>query len=214
MRTRSLVTVSVLLVILVASAAAQTLSPIQLPPPRTDGGRPLMQTLKERHTTRDFAAKPLPPQVLSDLLWAGFGVNRPDGHRTAPSAQNWQEIDIYVALPEGVYLYDAKANLLQPVVAGDLRGATGSQPFVAQAGANLIYVSDGKKTGNGSAESRMSMTYADTGFIAQNVYLFCASEGLVSVVRASVDRAALSKKLNLRPEQQITLAQSVGYPKP
>ena len=173
-----------------------------------------MQALKTRHTTREFAAKPLPWGVLSDLLWAGFGVNRPDGHRTAPSARNWQEVDIYVALPDGVYLYDAKGNALQPVVAGDLRGATGTQPFVAEAAVNLVYVSDGKKTGNASPEDRTSMTYADTGFIAQNVYLYCASEGLVSVVRASVDRAALSKRLNLRPEQQITLAQSVGYPKP
>jgi nitroreductase len=212
-RTRSILT-SVLFLILIASASAQTLAPIQLPSPRTDGGRPLMQALKARHTARDFAATPLPPQVLADLLWAGFGVNRPDGHRTAPSARNWQEIDIYVALPDGVYVYDAKANALRPVVAGDLRGAAGTQPFVAEAAANLIYVSDGRKTGNASPDDRTSMTYADTGFIAENVYLYCASEGLVSVVRASVDRAALSKRLNLRPEQQITLAQSVGYPKP
>ncbi len=213
MRRHALNPVFALFVLLASSAAAQTLSPIQLPAPRTNGGKPLMQALKERHTTREFAARPLAPQVLSDLLWAAFGVNRPDGHRTAPSARNWQEIDIYVALPEGVYVYDAKANVLQPVVSGDLRGAAGTQSFVAQAAANLIYVSDGKKTGNASPEDRTSMTYADTGFIAQNVYLFCASEGLVSVVRASVDRPALAKQLKLRPEQMITLAQSVGYPK-
>jgi nitroreductase len=200
-------------IFLSTTAAAQTLSPMKLPPPRTDGGRPLMQVLKERHTTREFTLKPLSSQTLSDLLWAAFGINRADGHRTAPSARNWQEIDVYITLPEGAYVYDAKANVLQPVVAADLRAATGTQPYVGQAAVNLVYVSDGKKTGGASAEDRTTMTYADTGFIAQNVYLFCASEGLVSVVRASVDRAALGRRLNLRPEQQITLAQSVGYPK-
>src|SRR5512133_2465636 len=110
---------------------AQAADSIGLPAPKTDGGKPLMQVLNQRHTTRDFAAERLSPQVLSNLLWAAFGVNRTDGKRTAPSAVNWQEMDIYVTLPEGAYLYDAKANRLNMVTPEDLRAATGapSQAF-------------------------------------------------------------------------------------
>jgi nitroreductase len=190
-------------------APAQELKPIPLPAPHTEGGMPLMQALKQRHSTRAFAARPLPLQTLSDLLWAGFGINRPDGHRTAPSAMNWQEIDLYVATAEGVYVYDAKANALQPVAAGDLRAVAGTQPFVKDAAVNLVYVADAARTnGRGTPE----FFAADTGVVAENVYLFCASEGLVAVVRASVDHAAVAKAFKLRPDQHVTLAQSIGYP--
>ena len=188
-------------------APAQELKPISLPTPHTEGGMPLMQALKQRHSTRAFSAQPLSLQTLSNLLWAGFGINRPDGHRTAPSAMNWQEIDVYVTTPDGVYVYDAKANALQRVVAGDLRAVAGTQPFVKDAAVNLVYVADTVRT-HGSVDS----IGEDTGFIAQNVYLFCASEGLVTVVRGSVDRAAVAKAFKLRPEQRVTLAQSIGYP--
>jgi len=192
-------------------SAAQALRTLQLPPPQTDGGRPLMQVLKERKSTREFGPGTLSPQTLSNLLWAAFGINRPDGRRTAPSAMNWQEVSIYVATPEGVYVYDAKANALTAVLAGDFRAATGTQPFVKDAAVNLIYISD-LSTASDAAEAEM-YTAADVGFIAQNVYLYCASEGLVTVVRATIDRPALAKTLNLRPQQKIILAQSVGYPK-
>lgn len=188
-------------------APAQELKPIALPAPRTEGGMPLMQALKQRHSTRAFSAKRLSLETLSNLLWAGFGINRPDGHRTAPSAMNWQEIDIYVTTPEGAYVYDAKANALQPVAAGDLRAVAGTQPFVKDAAVNLVYVADTARTHGGS-----DFIGADAGFIAENVYLFCASEGLVTVVRASVDHAAAGKAFKLRPEQRVVLAQSVGYP--
>jgi SagB-type dehydrogenase family enzyme len=194
-------------------AVAQELNPIALPPPQTSGGRPLMQVLKDRHTTRDFSSQKLPPQVLSNLLWAAFGVNRPDGKRTAPSAMNWQEIDIYVATQDGLYVYDAKGNALKPVLAQDVRGATGQQPFVKEAAVDLVYVADLAKTGRAGGEDQTLYTAADTGFIAQNVYLFCASEGLAAVVRGSVDRTALAKLIKLRPDQKIVLAQTVGYPK-
>jgi SagB-type dehydrogenase family enzyme len=194
-------------------AAAQDLNPVSLPPPQTSGGRPLMQVLKDRHSTREFSSQKLSPQVLSNLLWAAFGVNRPDGKRTAPSAMNWQEIDIYVATQDGLYLYDAKANALNPVLTQDVRGATGQQAFVKEAAVNLIYVADLGKTGRAGGEDQILYTAADTGFIAQNVYLFCASEGLAAVVRGSVDRAALAKLIKLRPNQKIILAQTVGYPK-
>jgi len=194
-------------------SAAQALKTIQLPPPQTDGGRPLMQVLKERKSTREFGPGALSQQTLSSLLWAAFGINRPDGRRTAPSAMNWQEVSIYVATPEGVYIYDAKANALTPVVAGDFRAATGTQSFVKDAAVNLIYISDLSKAGDAASPEAEMYTAADVGFIAQNVYLYCASEGLVTVVRASIDKPALAKTLNLRPQQKIILAQSVGYPK-
>jgi SagB-type dehydrogenase family enzyme len=197
----------------VAIATAQALKPIQLPQPQTEGGRPLMQVLKDRKSTREFGSGGLSPQMLSNLLWAAFGINRPDGRRTAPSAMNWQEVSIYVATVGGVYLYDAKTNVLEPVLAGDFRAATGTQSFVKDAAVNLVYVSDLSKT-SGAASSEAEMyTAADVGFIAQNVYLYCASEALATVVRGSIDKPALAKTLNLQPHQQIILAQSVGYPK-
>jgi len=190
---------------------AQDLKPIPLPQPQTDGGRPLMQVLKDRKTTREFAADKLPPQILSNLLWAAFGVNRPDGRRTAPSAMNRQEIDIYVATGDGLFVYNAQANRLDPVLAQDVRAATGTQPFPASAPLDLVYVADFAKAG--SEPDADLYTAADTGFIAQNVYLYCASEGLATVVRGSIDRAALAKAMKLRPDQKIILAQTVGYPK-
>ena len=205
------------LAVLLASAvlaSAQELKPIQLPKPQMDGGKPLMQALKERKSERAFSAEKLPLPVLGNLLWAAFGINRPDsGQRTAPSAMNRQEIDIYVAMADGLYLYDAKGNTLQPVLGQDLRAATGMQPFVTNAPVELIYVADYSRMGRGSDEDKNLYSGADTGFIGQNVYLFCASEGLATVVRGSVDRPALAKAMKLRPEQRIILAQTVGYPK-
>ena len=195
-------------------ALGQELKPLILPAPQTDGGKPLMQVLRDRHTTREFSSDKLPTQVLSNLLWAAFGINRPgEGKRTAPSAINWQETDVYVAMADGLYIYDAKGNKLDPVLAGDVRDMTGMQPFVKDAPVNLIYVADLAKAGKVSAEYRDLFTAAGTGFIAENVYLFCASEGLAVVVRGMVDREALAKVMKLRPDQRITLAQTVGYPK-
>jgi hypothetical protein len=129
-----------------AIASAQALKPVQLPPPQTAGGRPLMEVLNDRKSTREFGSGTLSQQTLSNLLWAAFGINRPDGRRTAPSAMNWQEVGIYVATPAGVYVYDAKTNLLEPVLAGDYRAATGTQSFVKDAAVNLVYISDLSKT--------------------------------------------------------------------
>jgi len=214
MRARSSIRSFGLVVFLLpALTLAQELKPVVLPPPQTDGGKPLMQVLKNRHSTREFTPEKLAPQVLSNLLWAAFGVNRPDGKRTAPSAMNWQEIDIYVAGADGLYVYDAKGNKLDPVVGEDVRGATGTQPFVKDAAVDLVYVADLAKTGKSPAEEKNFYTAADVGFIAQNVYLFCASEGLGVVVRGSVDRTALAKVMKLRPDQKILLSQTVGYPK-
>jgi SagB-type dehydrogenase family enzyme len=156
----------------------------------------------------------LPIQELSNLLWAAFGINRPEsGKRTAPSAMNWQEIDVYVAMPEALYLYDAKTNVLKPVVIKDLREATGRQPFVKDAPLNLVYVADAAKMRNASEQDQMLYSAADVGFIAQNVYLYCASQGLAAVIRGMVDRPALAKAMNLRPDQKVMFSQTVGYPK-
>ncbi len=190
------------------------LKPIQLLKPQVDKGRPLMQVLKDRSSSRSFSKEKLPIQVLSNLLWAGFGVNRTDtGKRTAPSAMNRQEIDVYVATADGLYLYDAKAHALTPILSEDIRAMTGTQEYVKDAAINLIYVADYSKMGTATKEDKDIYSAADTGFISQNVYLYCASEGLATVVRGSIDRQALAKAMKLRPEQKIILAQSVGYPK-
>jgi nitroreductase len=197
---------------LVAQGVARELAPIQLPAPQTDAGMPLMQALKLRASSRAFAPDPLPPQTLSNLLWAAWGINRPqEGKRTAPSARNWQEIDLVVVDATGAYLYDAAANVLKPLVAGDLRPLTGTQDFVKEAPINLLLVADASRAQG--VQDPGPMAYADAAFICQNVYLFCASEGLAVVVRASFDGPALAKALKLRDNQRIVLAQTVGFPK-
>ncbi len=195
--------------------SAQELKPIQLPQPQTEIGKPLMQALKLRASSRSFDAKPLPKQELSNLIWAAAGINRPEsGKRTAPSARNWQEIDLYIALAEGVYLYDAKTHSLNPVVAGDFRALCGVQDFVKSAPLNLIYVSDYSKIkSNDNNEIKTIFTSADAGFMAQNVYLYCASQGLAVVVRGLIPKEKLAEALKLKPEQKILLSQTVGYPK-
>jgi len=124
---------------------------------------------------------------------------------------NWQEIGIYVVTADGTYVYDAAKNRLEPVTKEDLRSLAGTQSYAATAPVNLVYVADMTKAGD--TEGKEVLTGADTGFIAQNVYLYCASEGLATVVRASVDSDALGKALKLKATQKIVLAQSVGYPK-
>jgi len=192
---------------------AEPPSPVTLPAPDRQGGKPLMQAINERKSQRGFDARELPKQVLSNLLWAAYGVNRPDGHRTAPSAMNRQTVDVYVVLKEGGYLYDAQHQQLLPVASGDLRALAGTQDFVATAPLNLVYVADYSKFGSAPEADKVSYAGVETGAIGQNVYLYCASEGLAVVVRASINREPLAKALHLRPEQHIVLAQTVGYPK-
>jgi len=204
----------IILPIFTAMTFAEDLKPIQLMTPQVDGGKPLMKVLKDRSSSRSFSKEKLSTQMLSNLLWAAFGINRPDtGHRTAPSARNWQEIDIYVAMAEGLYLYDAKNHMLQPVLSGDIRVMAGTQDFVKDAPVNLIYVANFSKMGNANKDDKVIYSAADTGFISQNVYLFCSSEGLATVVRGSIDREALAKAMKLSPDQKIIIAQTLGYPK-
>ena len=193
---------------------SQKLKEIKLLKPLMDGGRPLMQVLNDRQSSREFSTDELPLQVLSNLLWAAFGINRPDSEkRTAPSSSNCQNIDIYVAMAKGLYLYGAKENILKPVLVEDIRAATGTHSFVKDVSVNLIYVADFSKLTEEIEEDKNFFSAANTGFISQNVYLYCASEGLATVVRGGIDRETLSKVMKLRPDQKVMFAQAVGYPK-
>lgn len=219
MHKKILLTSAIVLFFLSTSIAAD-LAPIKLPPPDMKGGKPLMQCLKDRRTDRLFSAKKLPVEVLSNLLWAASGINRPDsGKRTAATALNWQEVDIYVAMEEGLFLYNARTHALEPALKRDLRKYTTVflQPerlSVAGASVQLIYVADFAKMGFGAdQEDKILYSAADTGIIVQNVYLYCASEGLVTGVRGMIDRNALGMDMKLRDQQRIILVQAVGYPK-
>ncbi|HUL94127.1 MAG TPA: nitroreductase family protein [Burkholderiales bacterium] len=196
------------------AARSSTGQTIKLPPPQTSGGKPLLQALKDRHSAREFSGRELPPEVLSSLLWAAFGINRPKtGGRTAPSAHDWEEIDVYAATAKGLYLYEPRDHVLKLVLAQDVRAKTGMQAFVGEAPLNLVYVADLTRMTEATPEDKAWYSGPDAGFVAQNVYLFCASEGLAVVVRGMVDRGALGKLMSLTPEEKIILAQTVGYPK-
>ena len=194
-------------------AKGNSATSISLPPPVKQGGLPLMEALARRRSSRDFAREALPMQMLSDLLWAAYGMNRPDGGRTAPSALNAREIDVFVALPSGAYCYDAAAHALHLVAASDLRSVTGYQDFVDEAPLDLVYVADHARMGLVPVAQRESFASAAAGAIAQNVYLFAASKCLATVIRAWIDRAAIADALGLTHDQQVLLSQTVGYPK-
>jgi len=179
---------------------------IKLPAPHRAGGKPLLEALNERQSNRDFSDKELSLQTLSDLLWAANGFNR-ETKRTAPSSQDKQEIDLYVFLKTGAYLYDAKNQQLILKVEGDNRAKNGTQPFVTVAPVNIAYVANLDKASNRDA------ALVDCGFIGQNIYLFCASEGLISVVRGSIDKEAIHSVLGLSDKQEVLLGQVVGYKK-
>ncbi len=195
------------------SMAAPEVTPRVLPPPRNSGGRPLFDVLQSRHSTREYSDRALPPQILSDLLWCAFGINRPNGDRTAPYWRHVMVMDIYAAMKDGVWLYEPKTHALLPHLADDIRAQTGTQDFVASAALNLIYVAHGERMLNVNAEDRRVFASVDAAFIGQNVYLFCSSEGLATVFRAALDGAKLGKALQLPDQQFVTFSQTVGYPR-
>lgn len=179
---------------------------IQLPTPNKKGGKPLMQALSERKSAREFQEKELPVEVLSNLLWAANGFNRED-KRTAPTANNRQELELYLVMKSGIYFYNAREHRLALVKKGDYRKSAGTQTYVANTPVNILFVSDsGKASGKNYA-------YTDCGFVSQNIYLFCASEGLATVVRGSYDKKVLEELLQLPANQEVLLTQTVGYPK-
>ena len=176
-----------------------------------------MQALNERQTTRSFTKDELTLQQLSDLLWAAWGMNRPDEKkRTAPSARNVQEVDVYAALSTGLYLYNAVTHTLKQIHNKDIRALCGTQPFVATAPMNLVFVADmgklGKKEGDVINDSELLWSYANTGFMAQNVYLCCASTNLGCVIRGLVPKEKLAPAMGLRSNQVILLSQTIGVP--
>lgn len=186
---------------------------MQLPAPNSQGGKPLMDCLNARNSARAYSARALQPHVLSDLLWAAFGVNRPDSDgRTAPYWRHIMVIDVYVAMADGVWLYEPKSHRLLPHQTRDLRAQTGTQDFVATAPLDLIYVAHGERMGDIPPEGRRLYAAVDAAFIGQNVYLFCASEGLGTVFRGALDCEALGRALSLGAGQFVTFAQTVGYP--
>jgi SagB-type dehydrogenase family enzyme len=196
-----------------ASAQKTAFQPIKLPAPQMSGGKPLMEALKDRKTERKFSDQKLEQQMLSSLLWAAYGINRPDeGKRTAPSAMNWQEMDLYVCLKEGIYIYNAKSNILDTIVSGDFRKKMGKLGYVEDAPLVLVYVADYSHMSVADKENKDFYSAVDAGFISQNVYLFCASEGLSTVVMGYINREEIPKILNLSKDQKVIVAQCVGFP--
>ena len=196
------------------TATGEADSRITLPPPDRDGGMPIMKALARRHSARDFEPAPLSWQQLSELLWAADGINRPDvGEHTAPSAMNAQEIDIYVALAEGLYRYEPVAHALALLAHSDARRVTGLQEFVDAAPLDLVYVADHARMKLIPEGRRAEYAAVCVGAIAQNVYLYCASTGLGTVVRGLFDAAPLGEALGLRKHQHVVLTQTVGRPR-
>jgi SagB-type dehydrogenase family enzyme len=187
---------------------------VALPGPQLDKGRPLMRVLADRRSTREFGPEKLSQQDLSNLLWAGFGINRKEtGGRTAPSAMNTQEIDLYVSMAEGLFRYEAREHALRKILDKDIRALTGKQPFVKDAPVTVILVADRGRMKKGSEDNALLYAAADAGFISENMYLYCASEGLATVVRAYVDKPALAKAMMLGSQQEVIFAQTVGHPR-
>jgi len=187
---------------------------VALPPPRRTGGMALADALQSRESKREFDETPLAEQVLSDLLWSAAGINRPEpGGRTAPSAMNAQEVQLHVAMPQGLFRYDPAGHALQMTQASDVRRVTGYQDFVDAAPLDLIYVADHSHSKLVPAAQRESFAFAAAGAMAQNVYLFCAANGLATVIRAWFDHRALSQAMDLGTDQQLLLCQTVGRPR-
>ncbi len=196
-------------------AVAEEAAVIPLSVPRMDGGLPLLQALKARKSVKEFSKQPLNSESLSNLLWAAYGINRPElGMRTAPSAKNKQEIAVYVVTADGAYLYEAAANRLKRVATGDLRKSTGAPESAGAPPLELVYVADSKESAGTTEEEKNLYASITTGCIIQNVYLFCASEKLATVTRVVSSPDALAKTLGLTKEQWPVMIQSVGFPRP
>jgi len=189
-------------------AGAEEQKVLSLSAPQMEGGKPLMQAIKERQSTKEFRAEELSNETLSNLLWAAYGINRPEsGKRTAPSAKNAQEVDVYVATKDGVFLYDAAGHQLKQILAEDLRKTTGGR---APAAMELVYVADFSKSAGTTDDKKLAYATIATGCIIQNIYLFCASENLATVTHVCADTA--TEAFKLKAEQHIIMAQTVGYP--
>ena len=185
---------------------------IKLPEPSKTGGMPLMEALNRRQSVREMSGQEIPSNTLSNLLWAAQGVNREDGKRTAPSAMNMQEIDVYVYTSRAVYLYIPGEHMLKHLVEGDFREETVLQPYARKAPLILVYVANYEKMQRLDQEQKNFYGAADAAFISQNVYLFCAQEELNTVVLGMIDRNAIKERIGFNGKAQ--LGQVIGYPTP
>jgi nitroreductase len=206
----------VLCVMVFASVIDAAETVIELPRPEINKGKPLMQVLALRKSSREFSDVAISDQMLANILWAANGVNRPERNgRTAPSACDLQEVDIYIARTDGLFLYLPKENAIKKISSEDMRESAGKQDFTEEAPINLIYVVDYDSMNHPIMDDNAKAFYAatDTGFVSQNVYLFCASEGLATVVLGWIDKKTLRAKMGLGDRAKIMLTQPIGYPK-
>lgn len=192
--------------------SAQVIETVPLPPAQKTGGMPLMEAFQLRKSQRSFSSKELTPQQISNLLWAAYGINRPDGFRTVPAAKNWYEYDIYVMKSDGWFLYEVSKHALLKMGNDDLRIYGGTQDFVKAAPVILVYVADFGRMNDTTDELRKFFSAVDVGYISQNVYLWCASEGLATIILGQVDKVKVREVLKLKPDQQVILSQPVAYP--
>lgn len=192
--------------------SAQVLETVKLPEVQKTGGMSLMEALQNRQSQRSYSSKDLSLQQMSNLLWAAYGINRPNGYRTVPSARTFNEFDIYIIKPEGWYMYDPVKHAMLKMGNEDLREFAGTQDFVKTAPVNMVFVADFDRMSGADDEFRKFYSATDVGYISQNVYLWCASEGLATIVRGQIDKPKAKEVLKLRPNQQVILAQTVGYP--
>jgi nitroreductase len=194
------------------ASAALAVARLHLPAPRQTGGKPLLEALMLRRSTREFSERPLPLQVISEICWAAYGINRPSADRTAPYWRHVMVLDVFLAQADGVWVYEPASHSLVRHLEDDIRVLTGRQEFVGHAPLNLIYVAHGERMVDISAEDRRLYASVDAAFLGQNVYLYCASEGLATVFRGAVDYVNLDWRLNLPDQSFVTFAQTVGYP--
>lgn len=209
---KKLFTLTIVMFSVLTLCYAQVIETIVLPPANKTGGMPLMEALQNRQSQRSFSSKELTQQQLSDLLWAAYGINRPNGYRTVPSARTWNEFDIYIIKANGWYVYEPQQHALLKMGNDDFRVASAVQEFAHTAPINLVFVADFDRMTNADDETRKFYSATDVGYISQNVYLYCASEGLATIVRGQIDKQKMKELLKLRPNQHIILAQTVGYP--
>ena len=199
----------------VFAANAQNLQPIKLNEPNKTGGSSVMEALSKRKSVREFSDKKLSPQDLSDLVWAAAGINRQEaGLRTAPSWRNYQDIDLYVCFPEGMYIYNAKEHSLESFAKGDFYPLiAANQAFVSNAPVILLLITDLSKMQEDNIQQRMVIAGLDAGLVSQNISIFCAGKNLVTVPRGFMEKEELKKVLKLKESQHIMLNHPVGYAK-
>jgi len=207
---KGILTFVVLLIWTICSA--QVIENIPLPPAQKTGGMPLMEAFQLRKSQRSYSSKELTSQQISNLLWAAYGINRPDGFRTVPAAKNWYEYDIYILKQDGWFLYEVSKHTLLKMGNEDLRIYGGTQDFVKAAPVILVYVADFGRMNDTTDELRKFFSAVDVGYISQNVYLWCASENLATIILGQVDKVKVREVLKLKSDQQVILSQPVGYP--